>query len=195
MKLFLTEEQINQLLRAAYPNRRDFALFHLTFSTGLRAVDIRHLKRNNLIKEYGVVKSVKCIQSKTGRRIERPLREDARHALAWYLANRTDSNPYVFRSESRAQGTLRNPLAHRGLHNIYKKYLRAIGIPEDRLQGNATHVPRRSVAKLIVNASGGAIAPAAAFLDHTDIATTTAYLDMDEAKNQSIDIVLNHLEW
>lgn len=187
MKLFLDEGHIQQLLRNSYPFPRDHALFHLALATGFRAGDLLALKRED-IAPYGTVSCFLLIKmQKTGKMVERELPAACRAALRNYLERRVDTNPYLFVSESNNSRDKDKPLNRSSLQRIIKSYLRA-WFTEEELRGNACHVTRRSIAKIISD-KAGRIEPASRFLGHTSIANTVAYLDMDQYGKQADEIV------
>ena len=78
------------------------------------------------------------------------------------------------------------------LQRLYKRYLGHMYSGE-QLRGNACHVTRRSMAKLISD-KAGRVEPATRFLAHTTIANTIAYLDMDSYGRQA-DQIVRALPW
>jgi integrase len=193
-KLFMNEKQIKSLLSLSSPWPRDHALFQVALATGFRASDLIALKRDDVEDGRGfIVKTVRIKMRKTGRIIERELPEPVRFALQLYLSGREDFNPYLFPAQSNnTQGDMA-PMNRSSMHRIFKRYLGAVFglIPE--LKGNACHVTRRSVAKIISDRAGR-IEPATRFLGHTSVANTVAYLDMDAYGKQADEIVQN-LPW
>jgi integrase len=120
--------------------------------------------------------------------IDRSLREDAREAIQDYLATRDDSYPWLFISQSRrTKFHLPGHLTRSAAHHIVKKYLSMI-YPASLIQGAATHVLRRSVAKLI-NRKTGRIEPAQEWLGHTTPANTRAYIDAENYRDKANGIV------
>ena len=193
MKLFLTEEQIHILLSLAEENARDFALFHVALSTGLRVSDLGRIEINDVVDLDGaIVESLRLRMKKTKSYIERSLRPDCRIAVKRYLSGRSDRNPYLFRSQSRNSALSTGPMNRSSIHRIYKKYLGQM-FTNGKLRGNACHVTRRSVAKLIVKKTSR-IEPATSFLGHKSVTSTMAYIDMD-SWGQKADETVEELIW
>lgn len=188
-KIFMTEKKIQSLLRIAKPWPRDYALFHVALATGFRAGDLIALKRDDVVCQDGnFYGSVKITMQKTGKTVERELPPACCEAIGLYLDTRTDCNPYLFPALSNnTQGDM-VPMNRSSLHRIFKRYLGAVygRIPE--LRGNACHVTRRSVAKIISDRAGR-IEPATRFLGHSSVAATIHYLNMDEFGKQADEIV------
>lgn len=192
-KLFLKEDQIHKLLELSAVNPRDHALFHVALSTGFRVSDLLRIKLRDLQdSDHEVSRLVRMKMKKTKKFIERPLRDDCRAAIASYLKTREDSNPFLFRPEANNSKKSRLPMDRSSVHRVYKKYLEKLFSRQD-LRGNSCHTTRRSIAKLISDKSGR-IEASSSFLGHRSIAATTAYLNMDEFKQQADEIV-SALSW
>jgi integrase/recombinase XerD len=188
-KLFMSEQDIKTLMTLAKKDPRDYALLKLMASTGLRVSDIVRLRRDQMIDSDGqVVRSLRIKMAKTDRWIDRYLREDAREAVRDYLATRQDSYPWLFISQSRRTKFLvPGALTRSAAHQILKKYLMMI-YPTSLIQGTATHVLRRSVAKLI-NRKTGRIETAQEWLGHTSTAHTRAYIDAEDYREKANGVV------
>lgn len=200
MKKFLDVNQIREFLRLADDERiatgnaRDLALFHISFSTGLRISDILMLTRQQVMDpDAQVVRSLRIKMKKTKGWIERPLRNDCREVIFDYLQRRSDQNPYLFPAFGKNQYSQENtPMNRVSAHRIYKKYLRKM-FSESEIVRASTHTARRSMAKIISQKSGR-IEPASRFLGHKNTASTAAYIDMDGHEATANDIILNDLD-
>ncbi|MBM3790422.1 MAG: hypothetical protein FJW35_08745 [Acidobacteria bacterium] len=105
-----------------------------------------------------------------------------------YLATCDDPYPWLFISQSRrTKFHLPGPLSRSAVHLIVKKYLRMI-YPESVIQGAATHVLRRSVAKLI-NRKSGRIETAQEWLGHASTANTRNYIDAEDFREKANGVV------
>ena len=180
-KLFMSEQDIKTLMTLAKKEPRDYALLKLMASTGLRVSDIVRLLRDQMIDSDGqVVRTLRVKMAKTEKWIDRTLREDAREAVADYLKTRQDSYPWLFISQSRrTKFHVPGPLTRSAAHLIVKKYLTMI-YPASLIQGTATHVLRRSIAKLI-NRKTGRIETAQEWLGHSTPKTTAIYTHLTQA--------------
>lgn len=187
MKLFMNKHQISKLLEFSRPWPRDYALFHVALATGFRAGDLLGLKRQDVAPHGAVLGLIKIKMQKTGKTVERSLPPACRSAIELYLETRIDNNPFLFRSESNNSQDREGPMNRSSLQRLFKKYL-GVQFSAEQLRGNACHVTRRSVAKIISD-EAGRIEPASRFLGHTSIANTVAYLDMDRFGQQADQIV------
>ncbi len=188
-RLFMTEQDIKTLMTLAKKEPRDYALMRLMASTGLRVSDLVRLRRDQLIDSDGqVVRSLRVKMAKTEKWIDRTLRKDAREAVAEYLKTRQDSYPWLFISQSpRTKFHTPGPLTRSAAHLIVKKYLTMI-YPASLIQGTATHVLRRSIAKLI-NRKTGRIETAQEWLGHSSTAHTRAYIDAEDYREKANGVV------
>jgi integrase len=193
MKIFLEINQIKQWLDLAKKEPRDFALFNLAFTTGLRVSDLLLLQRADLIdKDKEIVRVLRLKIKKTQKWIDRPLREDCRAAVKKYLATRADSNPSLFPPKqacTRYGCNDTGPMCRWTAHKLYKKYLRMM-FPESMLDGCATHTLRRSMAK-IISQKTGRIEPASKYLGHRSIASTSAYIDMESWEQKANEATMS----
>jgi integrase/recombinase XerD len=188
-KLFMTEQDIKTLMTLARKEPRDYALVRLMASTGLRVSDLVRLRRDQMIDSDGqVVRTLRVKMAKTDKWIDRTLREDAREAVSDYLKTRQDSYPWLFISQSRrTKFYVPGPLTRSAAHLIVKKYLTMI-YPASLIQGTATHVLRRSIAKLI-NRKTGRIETAQEWLGHSSTAHTRAYIDAEDYREKANGVV------
>jgi len=187
--LFMTEQEIKTLMTLAQKEPRDYALIRLMASTGFRVSDIVRLCRDQVVDSDGeIVRVLRVKMEKTEKWIERALRDDARVAIRAYLASRQDSHPWLFISQSRrTKFHTSGPLTRSAVHLIIKKYLAMI-YPGSIVQGAATHILRRSIAKLI-NRKTGRIETAQEWLGHTSTAHTRAYIDADDYREKANGVV------
>jgi integrase len=188
-KLFMTEQDIKTLMTLAQKEPRDCALLRMMASTGLRVSDLVGLRRGQMIDSDGqMVRTIRVKMAKTEKWIDRALREDARKAVSEYLKTRRDSYAWLFISQSRrTKFHVPGPLTRSAAHLIVKKYLTMI-YPASLVQGTATHVLRRSIAKLI-NRKTGRIETAQEWLGHTSTAHTRAYIDAEDYREKANDVV------
>ena len=187
--LFMTEDKIRTLMTLAEKEPRDYALIRLMASTGFRVSDLVRLRRDQLVDSDGeIVRVLRAKMEKTEKWVERALRDDAREAVKAYLETREDSYPWLFISQSRrTKFHMPGPLSRSAAHLVIKKYLRMI-YPESVIQGTATHVLRRSIAKLI-NRKTGRIETAQEWLGHSSTAHTRAYIDAEDYREKANGVV------
>ena len=187
--LFMTEQEIKTLMTLAQKEPRDYALIRLMASTGFRVSDLVRLRREQLVDSDGeIVRVLRVKMEKTGKWVERTLRDDAREAVKAYLATRQDSYPWLFISQSRrTKFHTPGPLSRSAAHLVIKKYLAMI-YPASLIQGTATHVLRRSIAKLI-NRKTGRIETAQEWLGHSSTVHTRAYIDAEDIREKANGVV------
>jgi integrase/recombinase XerD len=187
--LFMNEQEIKTLMTLAQKEPRDYALIRLMASTGFRVSDIVRLCRDHVVDSDGeIVRVLRVKMEKTEKWVERSLRDDARAAIKAYLGTRQDSYPWLFISQSRRTKFLvPGALTRSAVHLIIKKYLAMI-YPDSIVQGSATHVLRRSIAKLI-NRKTGRIETAQEWLGHTSTAHTRAYIDAEDYREKANGVV------
>jgi integrase/recombinase XerD len=195
MKVFLPEDKIHAVLAASTVEPRDHALLHVMASTGFRISDVLRLKVAQVASatvvnghfKLTVYGEVKIAQKKTGKRVVRRLRPDAREAIRKYLAGREYGSPWLFPGRDGNK-----PLTRMQGHRVVKRWL-AVAIPEIERRGAATHTLRRSVAKLVSRQEG--LGPASAWLGHdTGIGTTAAYIDMDDLEARA-ERAVQQMRW
>jgi len=187
-KLFMDEDALSVLLGLAKASLRDKAVLHMALATGFRASDLLNLRRTDVVTfdQDSIVKTLKVKMIKTGRMVERAIPLQCRVALREYLNSRKDDNPYLFCSESNNCPS-DHPMNRSSLHRMIKYYLGEM-YSDEVLRGNACHVTRRSMAKLISD-KAGRIEAATKFLRHTSIANTIAYLDEEYYNNKANELV------
>lgn len=104
-KDFLTEVEVARLLKAAGEHRhnlRDVALFRLIFDHGLRVSEAIGLRRSDCDLE---AHRLKVKRLKGGFSLTHPMQGETVRAMKRYLAIRTDTSPWLFRSERGGQMT------------------------------------------------------------------------------------------
>lgn len=193
-KLFLSEAQICALLDYSANEPRDHAYLHIAVSTGLRVSDILALRLDQIVNSDGsIAHSVVVRQRKTGRRVEARLTPACRQAIARYLLAYRPKGPYLFTGWVAPRTRISTRMMDRStIHKMIKKYLKRL-FPAEMLRGNACHITRRSVAKIICDRTGR-VESAAAFLGHSSVASTMAYLDPGEL-NRLAQAVVEEMPW
>jgi integrase len=186
MPIFLNPEEIHQLLDIARRSSpRDYAIFHLMSSSGLRESDALGIKRNEILSDGIIVSSLRLRMKKTGKIVERKLTQATQDALMAHLKIAPRSH-WLFPGESADK-----PLSRRSLHRIFKRHLGALFGAGVSLQGSSTHTMRRSVAALV--ADNRDIQSAAFFLGHTSIANTIRYLSKKKLAT-NVDSVMQEID-
>jgi integrase len=128
--------------------KRDYAILKLAVETGLRNVDILHLKLSD-INWYKC--EIAVIQEKTGEAVHLPLLASVGNAIADYILHeRPESlSPHVFLRSVRPYTKLCNPCNG---SNILNRYLYKAGIVHKAWDGKTFHAFRRTQGTRLVEA-------------------------------------------
>ena len=191
-KIFLSESDIERLIKAIEDDKRTSAIVHVFLSSGIRVSDLVRLKLADVCYSNGAIReNIRIRQKKTGNIVETPLSPRAQEALREYLRTRNNQRSiYVFTSQRRRFDDI--PLSRHQVHIIVKRALSKI-MDLDRLKGNCCHVLRRSVAHILSERSGR-IETASRWLGHSNIGTTIHYLDMDKYGREA-EKIIRSLPW
>jgi len=175
---FLEITEIEELLRAPEKNpnkndqitRRDKAILHTLFSTGLRVSELTNLDLDDINTERGEF----MIRGKGDKERIVFLSDNAKDAISDYIKARTDSFSPLFihyggLNEDDESGEYMR-LTPRSVQRIIKKYAKLAGIVKDV----TPHVMRHSFATdLLIN--GADIRSVQDMLGHSSITTTQIY--------------------
>jgi site-specific recombinase XerD len=173
----LSLEEINSLLSAIDTTtkigKRDYAIIHLAIGTGLRGVDIRNMKLNDIDWRK---KEISIIQHKTGNRINLPLSTEIGNAVADYILNSRPKTSFknIFLS---IKSPIR-PITCGISSSLVKKYLTKSGLTKDSLDGKSFHALRRTVGTRLVEAKVP-LPEVAQILGHKKIDSTKRYIDLN----------------
>lgn len=120
-------DEIERLLNSPDRNtaigKRDYAIMTLAAQTGLRAVDIVNLKRQNI---HWRTNEIQIVQHKTGKPLTLPLQAESGNAIAEYLLHGRPACdlPFVFLCHP---GVLR-PINNRTASAIVTKHMKRAGV-------------------------------------------------------------------
>ena len=167
------QEILSQVDRSSKYGRRDYLVLLLAVQLGMRAGDIRQLKRNYIKLNRN---TVEFVQQKTKKFLQLPLTEELKYALADYMKNSRPKidNPYIFIRQ-------RAPIQPYGdtnaFHYVLNKYMVLAGIKfNDRKHG--LHSMRHSTASnLLQNHTPYPVITG--ILGHENTSTTKLYLRID----------------
>jgi len=191
-KLCMSEENIKRLIRLAEPDERDFCLLWLLASTGFKIGEVLNLRRSDVMVDGEIVGALRVRRG--NKWLERPLRDEARRALGSYLKTRQDQNPWLFIGQSpRNKADAQRPLSRSAVHLIVKEYLREIYPYEIVTMGAATHVLRRSIARLIWNKTGR-IEASRMWLGLSSDGQTKRYLEIRTLTLEEVNSVVADLD-
>jgi integrase len=156
--------------------------------TGLRAVDIANLKRQDIDWR---AKEIRIIQHKTGRPLSLLLPTETGNAIADYLLNgRPECDlPYIFLCGDKPYRQLKN----RSASSIVSRYMRRIGITESAIPRRGFHSFRRTFGTQLLE-SGIPLDMLSELLGHSHIDSSKPYLSVNEAGLKSCALGLVPLE-
>lgn len=174
----ITDEELESILSAIDTNtisgKRDKAIILLAATTGLRAIDIIHLKLRNIDWRKGEI----CImQQKTSRMVYLPLITESASAIKEYILNARPmtEDEEVFLRVMPPIGPIADASA---VGDMFKRYERKAGIIRHPFDGKGFHGLRRRLAKKLLVA-GTAATTIAQILGHDDVASVRQYLSFD----------------
>jgi site-specific recombinase XerD len=193
-KPILTIEQAKKLLLFTKNNRkyiwhyRDYAIFYLMITTGLRSVEIRRAKR----KDLRIVDNqlILYIQGKGRRSTDDfvKISKGVEEALNDYFKKRKDKNPYLF-IVYRHRTT--NPMISRSFFNkMIQRIFKESGLEDT---GITAHSLRHTAATLNL-LRGGTLESTRQFMRHTNMSTTLIYAHLVERmKNDSENLIEDYI--
>lgn len=148
--------------------KRDYAMILTGAVTGLRSVDIRELKFENIDWING---EIRISQTKTGKALALPLTKDVGETVKNYILDgRPDSNSeYIFLRTYAPYPKLTTS----ALYNVFNKYRFALGLPR-----RGFHDLRRALGTSLV-ATGTSVTTVAQVLGHRNLESTKQYINLD----------------
>lgn len=163
-----------QIDRTKSPGKRDFAIFTLAATTGLRAGDIASLQFSDIFWREN---ELRITQGKTGHQLILPLQSSARDALADYILN---ERPYsnsknIFLRTCAPFVPFRDGVS---IASIFRRYLEKAGIQHQFNDGKTFHGIRRLLGTAMVS-EGTPVTTVSQVLGHQAIRSTRQYISMD----------------
>jgi integrase len=154
--------------------KRDYAIILLVTRLGLRTIDIKHLKLNNLKWQDN---RIELIQSKTAAVLNLPLLPDVGWAIIDYLKNGRPKveSPYLF---LRHIAPLEPFSDEDRLHQIVVKYMRLAKIPMSPQKKKGMHSLRHTLASRLL-AENTPLPVISDILGHISSDSTAVYLKVD----------------
>jgi integrase len=154
--------------------KRDYAIILLVTRLGLRTIDIKHLKLNNLKWQDN---RIELIQSKTAAVLNLPLLPDVGWAIIDYLKNGRPKveSPYLF---LRHLAPLEPFSDEDRLHQIVVKYMRLAKIPISPQKKKGMHSLRHTLASRLL-AENTPLPVISDILGHISSDSTAVYLKVD----------------
>jgi len=173
-----TPEHVTKLLdvidRGNPAGKRDYAMILLVARLGLRTMDIKHLKLDNLKWPDN---RIEFIQSKTARVMSLPLLPDVGWAIIDYLKNGRPKveSPYVF---LRHLAPLEPFSDEDRLHQIVVKYMKLAKIPLSPQKKKGMHSLRHTLASRLLE-ENTPLSVISDILGHVSSDSTAVYLKVD----------------
>jgi integrase/recombinase XerD len=157
--------------------KRDYAIILLVTRLGLRTIDIKHLKLNNLKWQDN---RIELIQSKTAAVLNLPLLPDVGWAIIDYLKNGRPKveSPYLF---LRHIAPLEPFSDEDRLHQIVVKYMQLAKIPMSPQKKKGMHSLRHTLASRLL-AENTPLPVISDILGHISSDSTAVYLKVDVSK-------------
>jgi site-specific recombinase XerD len=154
--------------------KRDYAIILLVTRLGLRTIDIKHLKLNNLKWQDN---RIELIQSKTAAVLNLPLLPDVGWAIIDYLKNGRPKveSPYLF---LRHIAPLEPFSDEDRLHQIVVKYMQLAKIPMSPQKKKGMHSLRHTLASRLL-AENTPLPVISDILGHISSDSTAVYLKVD----------------
>jgi type 1 fimbriae regulatory protein FimB len=161
---YLTQDEIKRLFAVikASGNKRDRALFLITYRHGLRASEVGMLQVNDINWKQLRLMVHRLKGSLPG---EHPMQPDEVKALKSYLRSRAVESPILFPSN---RGV---PISRIRLHRMMKDYGKKAKLPEDKQH---FHVLKHSIATHLLDA-GAELRFVQDWLGHANIQNTVIY--------------------
>lgn len=185
-----SEEELARLLKS--PNvdtpvgKRDFAIMITAVQTGLRAIDIKNLKRSNIDWRSN---EIRIVQHKTKRPLSLPLRPGTGNAIADYLLNgRPESDlPYIFLCATPPA----RPIGNYTISRIITDHMLRAEVPKKMRRGS--HSFRRTFGKNLLEAEIP-LDMLSELLGHTRPDSSRPYLSMNEKELKLCGLSLSSIE-
>lgn len=190
---YVTDEELRKVFsvidRSDVTGKRDYAVIQLSATTGMRAVDIIHLKLEDIDWRKG---EIRIIQKKTKREVFMPLVRTAAEALEDYILNgRPDTEcREVFLRTSPPYYAIQDAAS---IGDMFKRYQRRAGISRQALDGKGFHGLRRRLAKKLLVA-GTPSTSIAQILGHDDVHSVRQYLSLDTSNLKECALDLNGIQ-
>lgn len=180
---------LNQIDTRTSQGKRDYAIFVLAASTGIRGADIVRLKLKDIDWANGIIN---VFQHKTQHSLSIPLTKAVGKAIQEYILNaRPDcDNEYVFISVRPPIRELKDSMA---LNYLIKHYQEKTGIPQENFHGKAFHSIRRMTGTNMV-LSDVPVNLTAQVLGHRNLQSIHKYISLDTNHLKECALSLNNIE-
>lgn len=171
-----TSEDIDKILNSIDTStsigKRDYAILIIMIYLGLRFIDVKNLKFENIDWKKNVIN---LNQNKTKKYITLPLLNNVGNAIIDYIKNgRPNVNSkYIFLNNKNENFKLNSDF-----YNIFRKYLKLANIDISNKKYIGTYSLRHSLATILLQ-NRTQLSTISSILGHTDINNTAVYLKVD----------------
>lgn len=178
VRSYVTDDELLRIMEqidtSTSKGKRDKAMISLGATTGLRAVDIVHLKLSDIDWYRG---EIHVLQSKTGGLLSLPILPETGEAIKDYILNgRPDSDcQEVFLREKAPFQAMFDGVA---IGYVFDKYAEKAGIERHAFDGKGFHGLRRRLARNML-ITGTPVTTIAQVLGHESMETAKQYLSLD----------------
>lgn len=178
VRSYVTDDELRRIMEqidtGTSKGKRDKAIISLGATTGLRAVDIVHLKLSDIDWYRG---EIHVVQSKTGGMLSLPILPETGEAIKDYILNeRPDSDcQEVFLREKAPFQAMFDGVA---IGYIFDQYAKKAGIERHAFDGKGFHGLRRRLARNML-LTGTPVTTIAQVLGHENMETAKQYLSLD----------------
>lgn len=175
---YVTDEELGKIFsvidRSTVMGKRDYAMIQLSATTGMRAIDVIHLKLTDINWRKG---EIRIVQKKTKHEAIMPLVKQAADALEDYILNGRPVSEYteIFLRISPPYYAIQDASS---VGDMFRRYQKKAGITRQPLDGKGFHGLRRRLAKKLL-VSGTPTTSIAQILGHDDIYSVRQYLSLD----------------
>ena len=189
----LTWSEYNAILEQIDTNtsqgKRDYAIFLLAATTGIRGIDIVRLKLKDIDWSNGIIN---VFQHKTQKLLSVPLTKSVGLAEKEYILNARPmcDSDYVFISARPPIRELKDSMA---LNYIIKHYQEKTNIPKEQFHGKAFHSIRRMVGTGLI-LSDVPVTIASQVLGHQDLQCIQRYISLDTEHLKECALNLANIE-
>ncbi len=173
----IPQDEVNATLdvidRSSSKGKRDYAIILLGAVVGLRGIDIRKLKLEDIDWKNG---EIRIVQSKTCKSLALPLTKDVGEAIRDYILNgrpKCDSKTIFLSCYAPYQALSRSIAGY-----FYNTYRKEAGLSHEPFDGKSFHALRRSVGRNMIT-SGIPVTTVAQVLGHGSINSTMKYISLD----------------
>ena len=189
----LTENEFNsivqQINRHTVKGKRDYAMFILAATSGIRGVDIVNLRLSDIDWVNGIIN---IIQSKTKDPLTIPLTANAGEAIKEYILNARPNcgSDYVFITVRAPIKELKSSMS---LNYLLRHYQKKAKIPQKAFDGKGFHAIRRMLGTNLVS-SGVSAELTAQILGHKNTDNIRRYVSINISQLKECAVSFDHIQ-